>query len=500
MIKQKLLITSHPVVILFLGLLIAQILATIQVYLSNLNLYNTLSAVNSAGYLAIPNKQTMSSLRDFRPAFYGGLFFTFSIGAGISLGAMAAAYLWVRIFRQKIIIFFLFLIIWGGFLIFVNRSGLNIIPTLYFLLVAPVAFTLTAVWESKAETQPNQIKRLVHLIPVPLLALLWFIQYDDDIFLDLRDNLLVSNYYGRKFSNFYYDYTLYPAEAFKALSQKTIKTCSLKNIQNRSIRQKLDKRLLAHDYLPLSEGNDVDLVIHREGDKLVFQADYRRILQIPLDQFLSDPHEALRRYSEKIDRHAMFRQFTFLFLLIGFPVMIYMVLHAVFYYPGFIILGRSTAAVTASLMCLLTGIMVLVYFQSNRSRSIGIQNISVALQSDHWQTRVAALKMIEQKRLEIASYQSYPGLLKNQIPQIRYWLVRTLAFSRRPETFKDLLQFVNDDNLNVRTMAFNSLGLRKSPRAIKPILSKIEKSADWYDQMYAYKSLRSLGWKQTRSP
>jgi HEAT repeat protein len=124
----------------------------------------------------------------------------------------------------------------------------------------------------------------------------------------------------------------------------------------------------------------------------------------------------------------------------------------------------------------------------------------VALQSDHWQTRVGALKMIEQKRLEIASYPSYPGLLKNQIPQIRYWLVRTLAFSRRPETFKDLLEFVNDDNLNVRTMAFNSLGLRKSPRAIKPILSKIEKSADWYDQMYAYKSLRFLGWKQTRSP
>ncbi|MBW2428335.1 MAG: HEAT repeat domain-containing protein [Deltaproteobacteria bacterium] len=500
MIRQKLLSTSHPVIILFLGLLIAQILATIQVYLSNLNLYNTLSAVNSAAYLAIPNKQIMSSLPDFRPAFYGGLFFTFTIGAGICLCTMAAAWLWVGAFLQNKFIFFLFLTVWGGFLFLVNRSGLNIIPTLYFLLIVPAVFSLTAYRESKAEARPNRIKRLVHLTPVPILALLWFTQFDGEMFLDLRDNLLLTNCYVRKFSNFYYDYTLYPAEAFKALSQKTIKTCSLQNIKNRSVRQRVGQRLLANDYLPLSAGSDVDLDIYRAGDNLVFQADDRQILQIPLAQFLSEPHKTLRSYSEKIDRYAPFRQFTFLFLLIGFPVMIYMVLHAVFYYAGIFILGRSNTAVAASIMCLLIGIVVFVYFKSNRSRSIRIQNISVALQSDHWQLRAAALKMIAQKRLEIANYASYPVLLKNPTSQERYWLVKTLAFSRRPETFKDLLKFLNDDDLNVRTMAFRALGLRKNPRAIRPILSKIEKSDHWYDQMHAYKSLRSLGWKQTRSP
>jgi HEAT repeat protein len=154
---------------------------------------------------------------------------------------------------------------------------------------------------------------------------------------------------------------------------------------------------------------------------------------------------------------------------------------------------------TASIMCLLMGIIVLIYFQSNRSSSIQIQNISDALKSEHWQTRVAALKLIEQKKLEIASYRIYPDLLRNRIPQERYWLARTLAFSRRPETFTDLLEFLNDDNLNVRTMALYSLGVRKNPRAIRPIISKIEESQIWYDQMYAYKTLRSLGWKQTKS-
>ena len=134
MIKQKLLVTSHPVVILFLGLLIAQIIATIQVYLSNLNLHDTLSAVYSAGYLAIPNKQVMSGLRHLRPAICGGLFFTFTIGAGIALCAMAAAWLWVRLLRQSKFIFFLLLALWAGFLVVVNSSGLTIMPTLYFLL------------------------------------------------------------------------------------------------------------------------------------------------------------------------------------------------------------------------------------------------------------------------------------------------------------------------------------------------------------------------------
>ena len=70
---------SHPIELLFIGLLMAQILATVQVYLSNLDLYATVSAASVAGYLAIPNQQVMAGLQNFAPAFFGGLFFTFTI-------------------------------------------------------------------------------------------------------------------------------------------------------------------------------------------------------------------------------------------------------------------------------------------------------------------------------------------------------------------------------------------------------------------------------------
>ncbi len=153
----------------------------------------------------------------------------------------------------------------------------------------------------------------------------------------------------------------------------------------------------------------------------------------------------------------------------------------------------------ASIIFLLIGIALLFLFQSNRSRSIQIQNISDSLSSNHWQTRVAALKLIAQKKQDIAGYQSYPLRQSNHPPQERYWLVRALAFSRRPENFMVLLEYLNDDSLNVRTMALYSLGLRGNRQAVGPIMSRIENSKNWYEQMYAYKALRSLGWKQSKS-
>jgi HEAT repeat protein len=149
---------------------------------------------------------------------------------------------------------------------------------------------------------------------------------------------------------------------------------------------------------------------------------------------------------------------------------------------------------------MIVGIMVLVYFQSSRSDIIDIKDISQGLESDNWQTRVAALKSIQQQKLKVADFKAYPQLLNSRIPQERYWLVKTLAYSRGPGTYEDLLTFLNDKNTNVRCMAFYALGLRKNSKAINPILERIKQSDNWYSQTYAYNALRSLGWKQTKSP
>jgi HEAT repeat protein len=48
-------------------------------------------------------------------------------------------------------------------------------------------------------------------------------------------------------------------------------------------------------------------------------------------------------------------------------------------------------------------------------------------------------------------------------------------------------------------MAFSALGQRGDRRAIAEIKQRIETSDDWYSQWYAYKALKALGWRQSRS-
>ena len=65
------LIHLYPFTALLLGMMVTQALATVQVYLSNTDLYNGLTAIKDAGYLTIPNQNVMGSLKRFGPAFCG---------------------------------------------------------------------------------------------------------------------------------------------------------------------------------------------------------------------------------------------------------------------------------------------------------------------------------------------------------------------------------------------------------------------------------------------
>jgi HEAT repeat protein len=121
-----------------------------------------------------------------------------------------------------------------------------------------------------------------------------------------------------------------------------------------------------------------------------------------------------------------------------------------------------------------------------------------ALQSESWQQRVEALKVIGQKRIEVGDFPGYKPLLRSPLIPERYWLVRALGVSRRSDTYEDLLTFLDDPHSNVVGIAFYALGQRGDPRAIKGIIKRIETSNHWYNQWHAYKALKTLGWKQSK--
>jgi len=105
------LIRLYPFATLLLGIFLAQILASIHVYLSNINLYDSMVAIKNAGYLPVPNSLIMGQLHNVGPAFWGGLFLTFSVGTGISFLSLSLAWIWDRIFHRKILILYLFLLL-----------------------------------------------------------------------------------------------------------------------------------------------------------------------------------------------------------------------------------------------------------------------------------------------------------------------------------------------------------------------------------------------------
>jgi HEAT repeat protein len=155
--------------------------------------------------------------------------------------------------------------------------------------------------------------------------------------------------------------------------------------------------------------------------------------------------------------------------------------------------------VIASLLCLVAGIALLGIFYLGKAESIKAEALPDAMASARWQTRVAALETICEERMEIANFQAYQQMLASpHIPE-RYWLAKTLGASRNAETYDHLIFLLNDPHPNVVCMAFYSLGQRGDGSAVPQILDGIRTSDHWYEQWYAYRALRRLGWRQTKS-
>jgi hypothetical protein len=483
--------------VLVLGLLVAQVIATLQVYFSNADLHRTLLTLKEAGYLIVPNQHILPRLLTFQAAFWGGLFFTLTIGVFLTFISWSAAWAWKRLFRGNRLFLFFCLLAWLTGLILINGKGFCPLVTLYFLFI-PAAVFLAAAKLRALSDSTSAPRKLLLLVPLLLLTVLWGTQTNSRFFLNLRDKLLLSTSLGTKVSDFYYEYAYYPAEAFKSLDQKLIRLCSIEGLQRKPVEQALERTLLAYDYLPVQETrNSLALVVREEGGVLLFQHRRKTILKTSLQEFTANPGKVLSEFSRGVDTCSPFRSITLFSLLVSLPLVLYGIGFGVFYLVLSFVLSPKTSAWAASILCLFLGTALLFYVQG------GPKDLSIdpaaALASDKWETRVAALKFIEQKRFDVGDFEAYPRLIKSPHIAERYWLARVLGVSRRTSTFRDLLGFLDDRNAGVVSMAFYSLGRRKDSRAVPEILKRIETSDDWYNQWYAYKALRDLGWKQSRS-
>ena len=478
-----------------LGLVLTEVPAAVEVGLGNRALAAKVSALVRAGYVAVPNANVLPSLEALGPAVWGGLFFTLTLGAGLSLLSLAAAWMWQRVLDGRRPWLILFGLAWLALVTAIYLSAGRFWITACYLIAPPAVF-LAASWTlSGPWTSRGRIEWLALFLPMILLAVLVATQADRGFFIRFRDHLLLSNRLGLALNDFYYRYTLYAAEVIKPLGQKTVRTADLSAVSDPALRQRLAQILAGHDYLALTGFSRPDLVVMPEGNG--FLLIHRKTgMSVAGRDLLQRPGPVLNAFSDKTDRMSLVRRTIALGLVFGLPLLIYGTAFSLLSLLAGLFLAPPRAAVAAGLVVLLLGGAGLLPLVLAPSPIRNASEVGPALAGSNRSERLEALRFLDRRQIEIDAFPQYRRLLDSPWAAERYWLARCLGWSRRPGPALDLIKMLSDPSLNVVSMAYYGLGLRQRPGAAEEILGRWGNLKDWYVQTYAYQALRSQGWIQ----
>ena len=140
--------------------------------------------------------------------------------------------------------------------------------------------------------------------------------------------------------------------------------------------ESIQRRLINYDYLRVEGDSPADMRVVQRGKNLAFQRLDRKILEVSTQTFFSKTGKLLREFSERSDRHLFFRRFTFFSLLMGFPLILYVLLFSSFRAGIWTFLSKETSLLSASAICLTIGIVLFLIIiaeavlQMNRIRRI----------------------------------------------------------------------------------------------------------------------------------
>ncbi|MCF8025642.1 MAG: HEAT repeat domain-containing protein [Desulfobacteraceae bacterium] len=477
------------------GLALSQALFTILVYVSNIKLYAELSALKAAGYLVIPNDRIIQYLDQLLPAFYGALFFTVTAGAGLSLAGFFAAWIKKRIFAKSRFFNALLAAAWLSAAAACNLDGWSLAVTLVFLLIPAAVFAATLNLMPSARQGDGYI-RAAHVIVVVAAAIGWLPCLQPDVFLDIRDRVLLSNPAGRAVNEFYYAHTLYPAEIIKPPQARLINACRLENSGSNKLARRLSKKLIEFDYLPVSNYAGGGITLRAGPSGLEFAARNKVIFKTDLDAFFSHPGKTLKTFSQKADNNRFLRRFAFAGLITAFPLGLYIFLHAGLCIMLWFIKSIPARSATASIICLGLAAAFLTPFYGNPENPANIESIKASLESNDWYDQRSALKAIVRRNSGLLDFDLSRELSESPYVPVRYWLARALGESGNPADVETLKNMTEDRSPNVACMAYAGLGRCGDKRIAEFILGRIREIDHWYVQQYAYKAMRKLGWKQ----
>jgi hypothetical protein len=479
------------------GLFLSQLISSWVVYQSNLQYYQMLNTVHQAGYLIVPNLHVMERLKLYSSAFNGGLFFTLTTGLFITMLSMATAWIWHGLWqRQKKILLFPLLLA-GGALWSSNQNGLSLLITLYLLLIPPIVFGISCKGLSRMQTKPHGKGFFVRLLLFSLFIATVAYQTNTNVFLSIRDNLLLTTTWGQRLNLFYYENSLYAARIFKSNEQKLFNTCVLSQNKDSkpTVNASIRRQLLQHDYLPIPENPAVEIKVQVEGQQIKFGYKDNWLVTADVHQFLQNPKKWIALFGDLTDKHTFFRQITMISLLVTCATILYLLL----FLPFFTLIRRCcsrdlAASFITGILCIILGTAATYFLATDTV--VPIEQLESYLSSPITSQRIGALKSIYNKKIPITRFSDYRKRVESPNVAERYWLAKALGTTHGPDTHEALLRLLDDEHFNVVCMAFFSLGQQRHVADIPLIQNRIKQSKNWYEQWYAYKALRKIGWQQ----
>ena len=480
------------------GLATAQLIALFYVRQASLHQLQRVEALEAAGWLAIPAGPAAALLNSYGTAFWGGLFFTLSVGSGLTLATWALCSLWQRLFGCDRRLILGGAGVWLALIALVNASGWALFPSLFVVFVPSVTLLASVQRAPREAAGSTRTLWFLPLVTLVLLTALWTTQLNRQMFSTIRDHLLLSNTVGRQVNDFYYRYTLFAAQAFKSFEQQTIRSCRLDPSASPVSGVDWTPLLARHDVLTVSGNGPVDLIIAAVDKQLRLVSARGDVIEVLPADFRKDPRTWLRRFSESEDRYGPFRRITLFGLLIGFPILLYVCVDGMIGRAAKHLFREVAVVWIRSIVCFVIGIALFLPMLGSRADDIATDRLAEALAAETWTRRVAALRQIADLHLDIADYPGYRLLLESPMVVERYWLARAMAGSRSPAVYADLLRLMRDPHPNVVCQAYYALGQSGRRAAAKAIQKQMVQSDHWYAQWYGYRAMRRLGWHQTR--
>lgn len=472
----------------FAGLLISEIISFLHIYGSNTALKATLSEVQTAGCLVIPNANTLPSLSAFGPALCSALFFVLTAGALVSSISVLTVLLFSRITKNSRLSWAGFLTFWTLTTLFFNFKIFSPVAAAYTLLI-PLSVMITAY---RPHHDPSKIDhdvttRLVFIIAVAVTGAVFYLKSDKGIFLDTRDYLLLGTRPGRVITDFYYSYSPYATEAIKEPFKKQAKACWIDPEIEKTDR--LKSVLPRYGWYAINNPGTASLIIKDSPDSNLNFIDRKyTLLSIKPKAFFNNPGSFLKQYSKKTDKNQNLRLFCLAGLVVSAPLLLLLMIFASIK-AGLSLFAQGKTATTLSGV-LTVGVSLAMLSYVTPAVPLKNRTISAMVDSSSSRTRIQGLRTVCDKKKNIWKYPGAVERFKNgSIPE-QYWLANALALTRSAGSAACLRTMIKDSSINVRCASIRALSrIERSAASGEQFRTIVRNSSQWYVQQAALNAL-----------